>query len=112
MEFNQSIKFFGKFKMKILNIDTKLIWNIHEPKDLDDSFVGICHRLGISVEANTLEKLLLIIQESIDCLFKDLAHHKDINEFCFKHSIAYKIKDYKSDLEFSANPIIIDDNAI
>jgi hypothetical protein len=98
--------------MKILNIDTKIKWKILEPRDSDDSYVGVSDRLGISVEAKTLDNLLIVIQESMDCLFKDLARHKEINSFCFNHSIAYRINDYSTNLEFTANPIIVDNDAI
>ena len=96
--------------MKIINVDTKLRWIIMEPQSKDDSFVGVCNRLGLSLQASTLEELEIYINDATNVLFKDLYDTGDLNKYCFDHSIAYKIEDYNRYLEILPPPIIIDYN--
>ena len=96
--------------MKIINIDTKLRWTIFEPKSKEDLFVGVCDRLGISLQAGTLDQLETDINDATNVLFQDLYDTGDLNKYCFDHSIAYKIEDYNRYLEILPPPIIIDYN--
>ena len=85
--------------MKIINIDTKLRWTILEPKNKEDLFVAVCDRLGISIQASTLDQLETNINDATNVLFQDLYDTGDLNKYCFDHSIAYKIEDYNRYLE-------------
>ena len=96
--------------MKIINIDTKLRWTILEPKNKEDLFVAVCDRLGISIQASTLDELETDINDATNVLFQDLYDTGDLNKYCFDHSIAYKIEDYNRYLEILPPPIIIDYN--
>ena len=96
--------------MKIINIDTKLRWTILEPKNKEDLFVAVCDRLGISIQASTLDQLETDINDATNVLFQDLYDTGDLNKYCFDHSIAYKIEDYNRYLEILPPPIIIDYN--
>lgn len=96
--------------MKIINIDTKLRWTILEPKNKEDLFVAVCDRLGISIQASTLDQLETDINDATNVLFQDLYDMGDLNKYCFDHSIAYKIEDYNRYLEILPPPIIIDYN--
>lgn len=93
--------------MKILQFDTKFKWKIHEPLDSTDSFVGICDRLKLSLQALTLEELLISIQVAITVLGEDLYETGDTNRFCFDRGIAFTIKDYEKEFDVTAAPILL-----
>jgi len=79
--------------MKIIQISTNFAWKITAPTPTSPMYVGVCSRLELTIQGHDLEELSCNIQDAINFLFIDLYETNDLNEFCFDHSIAYKVEE-------------------
>lgn len=93
----------------VIQIRTKFSWKVSPPTADHDSYVASCPRLGLSVEAVDLDYLVVVIDDAMNALFKDLWEQKEFNEYAFKHSIDFTVTDDTHFVEVSPLPVIVEE---
>ena len=97
---------------KSINIQTRFQWRISPPRKEGEIYVGICDRLGITVEAFDTETLVEVIQSNMQALFLDLYYGKpngtEFFDHAWKHSIEFKIDEGINFLYVVPGPIIVE----
>lgn len=93
-------------QMKIVDIGTKFRWRVI--KNPEGTYTGICDRLKLTIEAETLEGLADYAASESSMLLLDLWGKKEFNQYTFDHSIAYTITDITNIIEVAPTPFIIE----
>ncbi|HLX55201.1 MAG TPA: hypothetical protein VKR58_14755 [Aquella sp.] len=90
---------------KLVIIDSSFAWKINK---VDDKFLGQCGRLGLKLEADTIQELMDLATTTMYNLFKDQYHIDQLNNFAFKHSTAWRVKDFDGYIELPV-PVIFEE---
>ena len=94
---------------KVIDINTKFRWKILPNES--GTYVGICDRLKLTIEAGTIEELTDMAANAASMLFLDIYEEDGVtafNQYAFNHSIAYKVADLDGYIEVAPTPIIVD----
>lgn len=91
--------------MKIVTINSPIPWKLTKTKD---GYTGVCGRLGLKLEAATLQEAVDLARQRAYDLFKEKYTNGQLNDFCFKHSAAYKVEEFNGYLDIQI-PLILED---
>jgi len=89
---------------KILDISTKFRWKITEG---DKCFVGVCDRLKLTIQADSIEELTDMAANAASMLFLDLYMDNEFNQYTYDHSVEYKFTDVVDYIAVAPTPIIV-----
>lgn len=94
---------------KVIDIDTKFRWKILP--DESGTYVGVCDRLKLTIEAATIEELTDMAANAASMLFLDIYEEDGVtafNQYAFNHSVAYTVSELDNYIDVAPTPIIVE----
>jgi cystathionine beta-lyase/cystathionine gamma-synthase len=72
----------AKNNLSNISIQTQISWIFSQTNE--NTMMGVCDALGITLEANSVNDLYIVIDETLDVLFRDLFKEGKLYEYLNK----------------------------
>jgi len=67
----------------VVQIQANIQWQVMQTPA--NHYVGVCHPMNLSMEADSLDQLHSIINETLQLLFEDLLHDNELEAYLREH---------------------------